>query len=266
MAAQASAQYPGQFRWSGYLLGFALGGFFDGILLHQVLQWHHLLSGLEQVRHDIRLLILADGLFHMLMYAVAVVGLWLLWRSRHPLAHGSRGILGNALLGFGVWHVVDAVLSHWVLGLHRIRMDVDNPLAWDLVWLAAFGAVPLLTGWLLNQRDRPQRPTRVTTAPLALVFAVLASGAIASRPQPGDGQVMVLFAPGTSPQAAYAAVRAARTQLIWTDPSQQLWAVEMPSDGDTAQFYWHGAILVSNSILPLGCFDWVRRSASPGSA
>jgi uncharacterized membrane protein len=26
------------------LLGFALGGFFDGILLHQILQWHHLLS------------------------------------------------------------------------------------------------------------------------------------------------------------------------------------------------------------------------------
>jgi uncharacterized membrane protein len=26
------------------VLGFAFGGFFDGILLHQVLQWHHLLS------------------------------------------------------------------------------------------------------------------------------------------------------------------------------------------------------------------------------
>lgn len=31
------------FRW-GAALGFALGGFFDGILLHQILQWHHLLS------------------------------------------------------------------------------------------------------------------------------------------------------------------------------------------------------------------------------
>src|SRR5690606_18965301 len=30
-------------RW-GTVLGFALGGFFDGILLHQILQWHHLLS------------------------------------------------------------------------------------------------------------------------------------------------------------------------------------------------------------------------------
>ena len=29
------------------ILGFALGGFIDGILLHQVLQWHHLLSLVE---------------------------------------------------------------------------------------------------------------------------------------------------------------------------------------------------------------------------
>jgi uncharacterized membrane protein len=28
----------------GLLLGIGLGGFIDGILLHQVLQWHHMLS------------------------------------------------------------------------------------------------------------------------------------------------------------------------------------------------------------------------------
>jgi len=30
--------------WAGLVLGFALGGFLDGILLHQLLQWHHFLS------------------------------------------------------------------------------------------------------------------------------------------------------------------------------------------------------------------------------
>jgi uncharacterized membrane protein len=29
---------------SGILFGLGLGGFFDGIVLHQVLQWHHMLS------------------------------------------------------------------------------------------------------------------------------------------------------------------------------------------------------------------------------
>lgn len=46
---------------AGYLLGFALGGFFDGILLHQVLQWHHLLQGVEgAVFRQVRTQILAD--------------------------------------------------------------------------------------------------------------------------------------------------------------------------------------------------------------
>ncbi|PZN29727.1 MAG: DUF2243 domain-containing protein, partial [Proteobacteria bacterium] len=66
--------------WAGYLLGFALGGFFDGILLHQILQWHHLLLGVDaEPLQDIRVQILADGLFHLLMYGIALVGLWALW-------------------------------------------------------------------------------------------------------------------------------------------------------------------------------------------
>src|SRR3954452_6378266 len=35
---------PVQVLWGGAILGFAFGGFLDGILLHQVLQWHHFLS------------------------------------------------------------------------------------------------------------------------------------------------------------------------------------------------------------------------------
>ena len=29
---------------AGILFGLGLGGFFDGIVLHQVLQWHHMLT------------------------------------------------------------------------------------------------------------------------------------------------------------------------------------------------------------------------------
>jgi uncharacterized membrane protein len=31
-------------RAPGILLGIGLGGFVDGILLHQILQWHHMLT------------------------------------------------------------------------------------------------------------------------------------------------------------------------------------------------------------------------------
>jgi len=59
-------------RWPGLMLGLAFGGFFDGIVLHQILQWHHLLSGLSGGRFaDLRVQLLADGLFHALMYGLA---------------------------------------------------------------------------------------------------------------------------------------------------------------------------------------------------
>lgn len=60
------------------ILGFGLGGLFDGILLHQVLEWHHLLSLVEPVEGSLSLRdqILADGLFHVLMYGVIAYGLW----------------------------------------------------------------------------------------------------------------------------------------------------------------------------------------------
>lgn len=60
--AHASARAR-QVLFCGLALGFGFGGFFDGILLHQILQWHHLLSGLEGARWDIRVLIMTDGLF-----------------------------------------------------------------------------------------------------------------------------------------------------------------------------------------------------------
>jgi hypothetical protein len=38
---------PIALRWPAYILGFGMGGFFNGILLHQVLQWHYLLSSVR---------------------------------------------------------------------------------------------------------------------------------------------------------------------------------------------------------------------------
>ncbi len=75
----------------GSLLGLALGGFFDGILLHQILQWHHLLSLVPGI-DDMRLQILWDGYFHLLMYVLAAVALWGLWRA-HRRGGGVPGAI-----------------------------------------------------------------------------------------------------------------------------------------------------------------------------
>lgn len=177
-------------------LGFALGGFFDGILLHQVLQWHHLLSGLSgDAFRDIRVQILADGLFHAAHYVIALVGLWMLWRHRGAAARerGATRFVGVALVGFGAWHIVDAVLVHWILGLHHIRMD-ENWLVWDLVFFAlGVGAIAL--GLAMARRGAGPMAGAggggAVMAAMLLAAAVVASGPVAALPPPPGTAIAV---------------------------------------------------------------------------
>ena len=243
-----------QFVFAGIALGFGFGGFFDGILLHQILQWHHLLSGLEDARRDIRTLIMADGLFHLLMYVIAATGLWLLWRSRTE--HGDRHLLSNLAIGFGLWHVVDGVLSHWIIGLHRIRMEVDNPLFWDLLWLGVFGLVPLAAGWWLRRTQGIDRQ-RSTTLP-TLTLLVVGAGLLAALPPSSSSTAVVLFRAGMSEADSLAAIQAIDGRIVWADTSKQLWAIDAPSGGNASKLYLHGAVWVSRTLLPAGCLVWTK--------
>lgn len=238
-------------------LGFSLGGFFDGILLHQILQWHHLLSGLEQARLDIRFLILTDGLFHGIMYVVAIIGLYLLWASPAPTPQSKKEpLLARAMIGFGIWHIIDAVLSHWILGIHRVRMDVGQPLLWDLAWLAVFGLLPLASGYYLMRRRTGS--TSLLCSPVSLVLATLVAGLIASFPAPRGESVIVLLRPGASETAMMTGLDAVDGRLVWTDQSNEVWAIDVPADAKLGRLYGYGALLVSNSIAPVGCLNWIR--------
>ena len=274
---------------AGLALGFGLGGFFDGILLHQILQWHHLLSGIEAGGRDLRWLVLGDGLFHLVMYLVTLAGLFLLWRNRRQAvaAGAGRRLAAAALAGFGIWHMADGLLSHWIFGLHRIRMDVTDPLAWDLCWFAVFGLAPAVAGWWIARSgedggagggaepegdgslrgDVDGRPrgilgARRAAVPLVLVALVVLAGPAAALP-PGltageNGPVIVLFRPGAGPVDVMTAIAAVDGRLVWTDASQQLVAIDLPPGGSAGRLYRHGALLVSGSLLPAGCLDWSR--------
>ena len=86
LAAALSSWRP-SLKWAGLLLGMALGGFFNGIVLHQILQWHHLLSAVEgRPWLDLRMQLVVGGLFHGLMYVVLAAGLVLLVKARQDFA------------------------------------------------------------------------------------------------------------------------------------------------------------------------------------
>jgi uncharacterized membrane protein len=247
---------------AGLALGFGLGGFFDGILLHQILQWHHLLSGIDSAALSIANQILADGLFHLVMYAVTLAGLVLLWchRQRWSTPAGGATVLTAALIGFGLWHVVDAVLSHWLLGLHRIRMDTDVPLLWDLGWLVLFGLIPLAAGLVL--RRRRWSASGLGATPLLIAGLAVAAGALSAVPlRDNGGVVTVLFPSGTAQHEILDLIGRTNAQIVWVDDSQQVWSIRLPEAADRMALYAGGAFLVSNTFLPPGCFDWTAAEA-----
>jgi len=249
------------FRWAGWLLGLALGGFFDGILLHQILQWHHLLSGVEGAPWtDLRAQVLADGLFHLVLYIVAIAGLWALWRTRTQYGlHGAgRSLWADVLIGFGAWHVADAVLSHWVLGIHRIRMDAANPLLWDVAWLAVFGAGALAVAYWLRRHRGGGTPRNGRAGCTALFAAVVITMAWSMRPSPEANAVLVMFKPGVAAPEALMALARIDATLLWSDASGQLWAVRPGAGHRASALYRHGAWWVSGTLVPAACLGWFK--------
>jgi uncharacterized membrane protein len=141
----------------GFLLGVGLGGFVDGILLHQVLQWHHMLTGERggQPRTTVAGLeanTLADGLFHVGTWVVVAVAMTMTvsaWRAGR-LAPPWRLHVGLLLAGWGAFNLVEGLVDHELLGLHHVRDDLGGPIGWDLGFLA-FGALLVVIGAALSR-------------------------------------------------------------------------------------------------------------------
>lgn len=249
--------------WSGYLLGFALSGFFDGILLHQILQWHHLLLGVQSPPfQNMRAQILADGVFHALMYVIALAGLWSLWRGRESAdLMAGRKLLSHALIGFGIWHVLDALLSHWLLGIHRIKMNSPNPLLWDLLWFALFGIVPIIAGVLLGRSHDRRVAHAGRTATTALTLAVIVGGPLAAWPPSSSDQVLVVVRPSQASQLLDGLDELAGS-IMWADRSAAIWVISIGEHAQARQLYRHGALVVTRSPAMLGCLAWTRSRAS----
>jgi uncharacterized membrane protein len=142
-------------RTSSLLLGLGLGGFVDGIVLHQILQWHHMVSARTPptTLGGLEVNTLADGFFHVatwvLVVAASITSI-AAWRQGR-LAPSWSFHLGLVLAGWGIFNVVEGLIDHQLLGVHHVRDDLGAPLSWDLGFLAA--GVLLIAGGLLLHRS-----------------------------------------------------------------------------------------------------------------
>ncbi len=134
---------------AGYVVfGVGFGALLDGFVLHQLLQWHHLVSakttvgtvpGLEENT-------LADGIFHTASLAVLVLGVALVVGRRVE----ARPLVGLSLAGWGAFNVVDQFVFHLALGAHHIREGVDNYEVYDWGFFA-LGLVLIAVGFLVSR-------------------------------------------------------------------------------------------------------------------
>ena len=113
-------------RVSGLLFGLGLGGFVDGIVLHQILQWHHMVSDVSRYPVNtiagLEVNTLADGFFHLVTWVlvlVASIAAVKAWRQGR-LAPNWRFHFGLVLTGWGIFNVVEGLIDHQILGVHHV--------------------------------------------------------------------------------------------------------------------------------------------------
>jgi uncharacterized membrane protein len=147
----------------GIVLGVGLGGFVDGILLHQLLQWHHMLTSIDTSRlhvgaypadtvHGLQINTVWDGLFHTFTWLSVLIGLGLLY-SRLTHSRGkvwtSSALWGWVLVGWVIFNLVEGLIDHQILGIHHVRTGEHQTL-WDIGFLV-LGVVLVVGGCLLQR-------------------------------------------------------------------------------------------------------------------
>ena len=140
----------------GVVLGVGLGGFFDGILFHQILQLHNMLSARIPVVDlaSAKANMVFDGLFHAAVWAATLAGVALLF------AEGRRGdrlwspsaFVGGMLTGWGLFNLIEGGIDHYLLGLHHV-VERAGLSVWDHLFMV-WGAAMLAAGWALIRPAR----------------------------------------------------------------------------------------------------------------
>lgn len=143
---------------AGIALGTGFGGLADGIVLHSILGWHHLIcaganefcqpASVEQLRIENT----QDGYFDLALWLVLLVGVAMLSRAARdagPTGYG-RNLVGSMLAGCGFFNFFEGLINHQILGIHHVLPGSPHQLLFDMLFLAN-GLLFFSTGaWLIH--------------------------------------------------------------------------------------------------------------------
>ena len=125
---------------AGTVLGMGMGGFLDGIVLHQLLQTHNMLSARRPKDSiaNIEINMFWDGLFHTATWLLTAVGLALLWHAarRREVPWSGRTFVGSLLMGWGIFNTVEGLIDHFILHVHHVIERLGFSV-WDWIYLGS---------------------------------------------------------------------------------------------------------------------------------
>jgi len=142
-------------RNAALLLGVGMGGFLDGITLHQIAHWHQMLSAalpphtMEAMKRNM----VADGWFHLATWLITLAGILVLWSAARLSGRlpTLRTFAGYLLVGWGAFNLVEGTINHHVLELHHVRdLPVHAPV-YDWLFLGLSAGL-VLAGLALRER------------------------------------------------------------------------------------------------------------------
>ena len=106
-----------------FLLGFGFMGAMDGIIFHQLLQWHSVIMETSRSGQ-----IISDGIFHFSVTIALVVGGFILWLADNPLnqKRGIKLVLSWFLIGTGLFNLT---ASKYSLSVSKFIAAVYNTMS-----------------------------------------------------------------------------------------------------------------------------------------
>lgn len=143
---------------AGILIGIGMGGFFDGIFFHQIIQIHNMVSNrlFPDTVVNAEINMFWDGIFHVFTWVITAFGIGVTWRiaKRGNVPLVTKFYVGSMALGWGLFNLIEGIIDHHILQVHHVvqRAVGVQQVFWDLAFLAS-GAILIGVGVYIRRRS-----------------------------------------------------------------------------------------------------------------
>ncbi len=139
------------------ILGIGIGGFIDGIVLHQILQWHGMftnqLPAVDFLGKSVNMF--WDGIFHLFTLTAVIIGVASLTRllKKKNINPSPKLVWGGFFAGWGLFNLVEGIIHHHILKFHNVKEFSPYESLWNYSFLSSGLLFMMIGFYLIYQRS-----------------------------------------------------------------------------------------------------------------